>query len=89
MKTPAQYTGGEVNSVVKDHTQVRGKLWELRISLGRNEYRLLYFFMSGQVVIVAHGFQKKTQAIPEKEIGVAEARQSEFEGRVRRGEVKL
>jgi radical SAM family uncharacterized protein len=26
VKTPAQYTGGEVNSVVKDHTQVRGKL---------------------------------------------------------------
>ncbi|MCU0706083.1 MAG: TIGR03960 family B12-binding radical SAM protein, partial [Fimbriiglobus sp.] len=26
VKTPAQYTGGEVNSVVKDHSQVRGKL---------------------------------------------------------------
>ena len=26
VKTPAQYMGGEVNSVAKDHTQVRGKL---------------------------------------------------------------
>lgn len=26
VKTPAQYTGGELNSVVKDHRQVRGKL---------------------------------------------------------------
>jgi radical SAM family uncharacterized protein len=26
VQTPAQYTGGEVNSVVKDHRQVRGKL---------------------------------------------------------------
>ena len=26
VKTPAQYTGGELHSVVKDHRQVRGKL---------------------------------------------------------------
>ena len=26
VKTPAQYTGGEINSVAKDHRQVRGKL---------------------------------------------------------------
>ena len=26
VKTPAQYTGGELNSVPKDHRDVRGKL---------------------------------------------------------------
>ena len=26
VKTPAQYTGGELNAILKDHTQVRGKL---------------------------------------------------------------
>ena len=26
VKAPAQYSGGELNSVVKDHRQVRGKL---------------------------------------------------------------
>ena len=26
VQTPAQYIGGELNSVVKDHRQVRGKL---------------------------------------------------------------
>src|ERR1043166_10188080 len=26
VQTPAQYTGGELNSVVKDHRSVRGKL---------------------------------------------------------------
>jgi hypothetical protein len=26
---------------------VKGKLWELRVSLGRNEYRLLFYFREG------------------------------------------
>lgn len=85
----AEYLGQEGPALRRPHAaHVRGKLWELRVSLGRNEYRLLYFFMGGQVVIVAHGFQKKTQAIPEKEIEVAETRQRDYEERVRRGEVK-
>jgi len=70
-----------------DAAQVRGKLWELRISLRRNEYRLLYFFMEGQLVVVAHGFVKKTQAIPAREIKTAENRMKDFEARVKKGEV--
>jgi len=67
---------------------VMGKLWELRVSLGRNEYRILYFFMIGGVIVLAHAFQKKTDAIPAKEIEVAEARRRDYEGRIRKGEVK-
>ena len=66
---------------------VRGKLWELRVSLGRNEYRLMYFFMRGQVIVVAHAFTKKTQAIPAREIETAERRMWDYEERARKGEV--
>ena len=66
---------------------IKGKLWELRVSLARNEYRLLYFFMEGQFVVVAHGFVKKTQAIPAREIETAEKRMMDYEARMKKGEV--
>lgn len=68
---------------------VRGKIWELRVSLGRNEYRLLYCFREGQVVIVTHGFAKKTQAIPAREIETAEKRMADYETRIKKGQVRL
>jgi phage-related protein len=68
---------------------VRGKIWELRISLGRNEYRLLYYFREAQVVVVTHAFAKKTQAIPARDIETAEKRMSDYEARIRKGQVRL
>ena len=68
---------------------VRGKLWELRISLGRKEHRLLYYFREGRIVVVAHAITKKTPALPPREIETAEARMKDFEARIRNGEVEL
>jgi phage-related protein len=82
------YLGQQVRRFGAPHAaHVRGKLWELRVSLGRSEYRLLYFFLEGQIVVVAHGFMKMTQAIPAREIDTAEKRMKDDEARVRRGEV--
>jgi len=84
------YLGQQGPALRRPHVaHVKGKLWELRVSLARNEYRLLYFFMEGQVVVVAHGFAKKTQAIPAREIETAEKRMKDYEARVRKGEVML
>ena len=66
---------------------VRGKIWELRVSLARNEYRVLYFFTVGQKVVLLHAFQKKTAAIPAREIETAEARQRQYEERMKKGKV--
>ena len=55
-----------------DH--VEGKLWELREESGTNIYRLLYVMGSRKRIIVLHGFQKKTQRTPRREIEIAEAR---------------
>jgi phage-related protein len=68
---------------------VRGKLWELRISRARNEYRLLYFFMEEQIVVVTHGFVKKTQDLPTREIDTAGRRMSDYVTRIRREELEL
>lgn len=46
---------------------LRDKVRELRIPYGRHQYRILYFF-DGKRVVLAQGFLKKTQAVPEEEI---------------------
>ena len=49
---------------------VQDKIRELRISFGSNEYRFFYFFF-GKKIIITHGFTKKTQHIPQREIDQA------------------
>jgi phage-related protein len=55
-----------------------GKIWELREESQTNIYRLLYFFFTGQRIVFLHGFQKKTQKTPRREIEIAERRRTHF-----------
>jgi phage-related protein len=50
---------------------IGGKLWELREESRTNIYRVMYVFYTGRKIVLLHGFQKKTQKTPNKEIGVA------------------
>jgi len=43
-------------------------LYEARIQLGSNIWRVFCFFDRGKLVILLNGFQKKTQKTPPKEI---------------------
>lgn len=45
-------------------------LWEIRI-LGRSNARILYAIVIGDSILVLHGFVKKTQKTPEKELMTA------------------
>ena len=60
------------------------KLWELREESNTNIYRLIYFFFSGQRIIFLHGFQKKTQKAPRREIEIALQRLDSF---LKRGDI--
>jgi phage-related protein len=53
-------------------------LWEVRIDLGSNAFRLLGFMHLGNLVILTNGFVKKTQKTPVSEIAIAEQRKSEY-----------
>lgn len=55
-----------------------GKLWELRVPSDGNIYRLLYFTYSERKIIFVHGFQKKTQVTPQKEIATAQKRMESY-----------
>jgi phage-related protein len=46
-------------------------LYEARIQLGSNIWRVFCFFDNGKLVILLNGFTKKTQKTPKKEINKA------------------
>ena len=53
-------------------------IWEVRIQVGGNIFRLLGFFESDNLVVLNHGFQKKTQKTPPRDIKLAEARKKDY-----------
>lgn len=58
--------------------QIRGKIRELRIADNKGAVRILYFTVTGRRLILLHGFIKKTDKIPEREIETAEKRMFDF-----------
>lgn len=52
-------------------------LWEYRI-LGADNIRLFYITMRGKTFLILHGFKKKKQKTPPKEIHLAENRLKEY-----------
>lgn len=65
-----------------------GKIRELRVKFGPDQYRFLYFFF-GKKIILTHGFVKKTDRVPEGEIERAERIRCDFLARVEGGEFEL
>jgi len=50
------------------HIEETNGLYEARIQLGSDIWRVFCFFDKGKLVILLNGFQKKTQKTPKKEI---------------------
>lgn len=63
---------------------VRGKIRELRIKQERNHYRILFYFL-GRNIILLHGLHKKTEALDNNDIEIAEKRMKDFNARIKRG----
>ena len=53
------------------HIEETNGLYEARIQLGSDIWRVFCFFDRGKLVILLNGFQKKTQKTPKKEIDKA------------------
>lgn len=51
--------------------------WEIRI-LGQDNIRIIYCFEVGRLIILLHGFFKKSQKTPRKEIEICYKRYSEY-----------
>ena len=53
------------------HIENTDGLYEIRVQLGSDIFRIFCFFDQGQLVVLVNGFQKKTQKTPKKEIEMA------------------
>jgi phage-related protein len=58
---------------------VRGKIWELRIAVGRRDYRMLYFAWVGKRFVLLHAFAKQTPRTPAADLDIAERRMAEYQ----------
>jgi phage-related protein len=54
------------------------EIWECRIQFGSNAYRIFCFFVDNSVVVLTHGFIKKSQKTPKSEIEKAEVYRRDF-----------
>ncbi|NJL65028.1 MAG: type II toxin-antitoxin system RelE/ParE family toxin [Methylacidiphilales bacterium] len=67
---PSQYLKKLVNS---------DDIWEVRVNLGNNTFRLLGFFDNDSLIVLTNGFAKKTQkTTPFQEIYLAEQRKKDY-----------
>lgn len=61
------------------HLENTDGLYEIRVQLGSDIFRVFCFFDKGKLVVLANGFQKKTQKTPKKEIELALKIKAEYE----------
>jgi phage-related protein len=53
-------------------------IWEIRVKLGSNIFRIFCFFDEENLIILENGFQKKKQKTPKSEIEKAERIKKEY-----------
>jgi phage-related protein len=61
----------QVPASMLKHVEGTDGLYEIRIQLGGEIFRIFCFFDRDDVVVIAQGFQKKSQKTPRKEIARA------------------
>lgn len=74
----AEY-GSDLHEPYTKH--IEGPLWELRSKFSSNVYRIFYFIWKDNKLILLHGYTKKTQKAPPKEIEVARKRLMDYKMR--------
>ena len=61
------------------HIEDTDGLYEIRVQIGSDIFRIFCFFDKGNLVVLANGFQKKTQKTSKKEIELALKIKSAYE----------
>lgn len=61
-----------------DHITNSSGLYEIRVEVGTDIYRIFSFFDKGNLIILVNGFQKKTQKTPKSEIELAEKLKKQY-----------
>ena len=53
-------------------------IWEVRVNVGGDTFRLLSFFDGPKLVVLTHAFAKQTRRIPRSAIRLAEQRKQDY-----------
>ena len=61
-----------------DHMSGSSGIFEIRVEVGTDIYRVFSFFDEGRLIILINGFQKKTQKTPKRELQLAERIKKEY-----------
>lgn len=61
------------------HLEGTDGLYEIRVQAGSDIFRIFCFFDEGRLIVLANGFQKKSQKTPKKEIDKALKIKEEYE----------
>jgi phage-related protein len=61
------------------HIESTDGLYEIRVTQGSDIFRIFCFFDQGKLIVLANGFQKKTQKTPKSEIEKALRIKHEYE----------
>lgn len=61
------------------HIENTEGLYEIRVQVGSDIFRIFCFFDKGKLVVLANGFQKKSQKTPSQEISKAIKIKEEYE----------
>ncbi len=67
-----------IPEVYLKHLKNTSGLYEIRVQVGSNIYRIFCFFDIDNLVVIGHGFQKKSQKTPKQEITKAEQIKQEY-----------
>ena len=60
------------------HLKNTSGLYEIRVQVGSNIFRIFCFFEIDNIVVIGHGFQKKSQKTPKQQIERAEQIKKEY-----------
>ena len=60
---------------------ITGEIWELRIRFSSDISRIFYFTWRAETIVLLHGFVKKTQKTPRREIETAQKRMEDYKRR--------
>ena len=53
-------------------------IFEIRVEVGSDIFRVFSFFDKGNLIILVNGFQKKSQKTPKKELELAEKLKKQY-----------
>ena len=68
----------QIPEIYLKHIKNSSGLYEIRVQVGSNIFRIFCFFDIDNIVVVGHGFQKKTQKTPKQQIEKAEQIKREY-----------